>query len=202
MHVVHRVGLLIVGVLVVLGIGSHQPIEAQSSGLGGGFGPVEAPETRPKPAPRVHVYRPCTDKEAAIHRALERPISMPFQSDTPLGDALEYVRQATSQGEGAIEGGVPIYVDEIGLQEAEQSLQSPVRISLEGIPLKTTLRLLLDQLDLGYEVYPDGLIEISAKQHIEQQADPMLLILDELRALRREVEELRREVSASKGKDD
>jgi hypothetical protein len=188
------------GALLSFGIGTHQPIEAQSPGLGGGFGPVETPKARPQAAPRVHFSRPYTEKEAAIHRALERPILMPFETDTPLGDALEYVRQATSQGEGAIEGGIPIYVDEIGLQEAEQSLQSPIKIALEGIPLKTTLRLLLDQLDLAYEVYPDGLIEINAKHRVEQQADPMLLILDELRALRAEVEELRRAVSAPKGK--
>ncbi|WP_169975403.1 tetratricopeptide repeat protein [Tautonia rosea] len=95
-----------------------------------------------------------------IQRRLEQPISMPFDTDTPLADALEYIRQATADEK--LINGIPIYVDEIGLQEAEQSLQSPIKINLDGIPLKTTLRLMLDQLDLSYTVY-DDLLEITAK---------------------------------------
>jgi tetratricopeptide (TPR) repeat protein len=95
-----------------------------------------------------------------IQDKLQQPISMPFETDTPLGDALEYIRQATAD-ENLING-IPIYVDEIGLQEAEQSLQSPIKINLDGIPLRTTLRLMLDQLDLTFTVY-DGFLEINAK---------------------------------------
>ncbi|WP_152049860.1 tetratricopeptide repeat protein [Tautonia marina] len=95
-----------------------------------------------------------------IQRRLEQPISMPFDTDTPLSDALEYIRQATADEK--LINGIPIYVDEIGLQEAEQSLQSPIKMNLDGIPLKTTLRLMLDQLDLSYTVY-DDLLEITAK---------------------------------------
>ncbi|MEW4567667.1 hypothetical protein AB1L88_07330 [Tautonia sp. JC769] len=95
-----------------------------------------------------------------IQNRLEQPISMPFDTDTPLSDALEYIRQATADEK--LINGIPIYVDEIGLQEAEQSLQSPIKMNLDGIPLKTTLRLMLDQLDLSYTVY-DDLLEITAK---------------------------------------
>ncbi|QDV36795.1 RNA polymerase sigma factor [Tautonia plasticadhaerens] len=89
---------------------------------------------------------------------LEQPIAMPFENDTPLDDVLDYIRQATADENHR--QGIPIYVDEFGLQQAEQSLQSPVKITLEGIPLRTTLWLALKQLDLAYTVI-DGVLIIS-----------------------------------------
>ena len=43
---------------------------------------------------------------------------MSFENETPLEDVLKYVKQA-HQGP-AFPDGIPIYVDPIGLQEAEQ----------------------------------------------------------------------------------
>ena len=60
-----------------------------------------------------------------------------------------------------MQNGIPIYVDPKGLNEAEKTMQSPVQLSLEGTKLKTSLRLMLDQLDLAYYV-KDGLLVISA----------------------------------------
>jgi hypothetical protein len=80
---------------------------------------------------------------------LEKPISMTFANDTPLGDVLKYIKQATTAAGFA---GIPIHVDPIGLQEAEKTEQSTVKLDLEGVPLKTTLRLLLEQLGLAYKV--------------------------------------------------
>ncbi len=48
--------------------------------------------------------------------------------------------------------GIPIYVDPQGLQDADQTMKSTSTIDLEGIPLRTTLALLLRQLHLGYKV--------------------------------------------------
>ena len=74
---------------------------------------------------------------------------MSFNEDTPLEDVLKYIKQATQEPD--ISRGIPIYVDPIGLQEAEKSMTSTVRnIDLEGVPLKVTLKLLLNQLDLTY----------------------------------------------------
>ncbi|WP_145274516.1 hypothetical protein [Tautonia plasticadhaerens] len=186
-----RLGWLLIGSILVLTIGSHRPTSAQFGGAGGGFGQAVPPDPAEGPAPRIHVAIPYSEAAVRITGLLDRPITMPFDSDTPLGDALEYIRQATAEAEGGMEQGIPIYVDEIGLQDAEQSLQSPIRISLEGIPLKTTLRLMLDQLDLVYEVLPEGLLLITSKESENSAADPMLLLLDEVRALRAEVRELK-----------
>ena len=35
--------------------------------------------------------------------------------------------------------GIPIYLDPVGLQEAEKTMTSPITLDLEGVPLKTTL---------------------------------------------------------------
>ena len=56
--------------------------------------------------------------------------------------------------------GLPIYIDPDGLKEAEVTMASTITMNLEGIPLRTTLRLLLSQLHLIYKV-EDGLLLIT-----------------------------------------
>ncbi len=90
---------------------------------------------------------------------LEEPVSMSFHDDTPLEDVLKYIKQATTT---ATYAGIPIYVDPLGLQEAEKSMTSTVRnMDLEGVPLRRTLHLLLKQLDLAYFV-DDGVLYITS----------------------------------------
>ena len=88
---------------------------------------------------------------------LEEPVSMSFANETPLEDVLKYIKSAT---QGPNDTGIPIYVDPAGLSEAEKTMTSPVSLDLEGVPLKTTLRLLLKQLGLTYAV-EDGLLTIT-----------------------------------------
>jgi hypothetical protein len=90
---------------------------------------------------------------------LEEPLAMNFPQEQPLEDVLKYIKQAT---QGAGYGGIPIYVDPIGLQEAEKTMTSPVSIDLEGVPLRRTLQLLLTQLGLCYYV-DDGLLVITSQ---------------------------------------
>ena len=46
-----------------------------------------------------------------------------------------------------------IYVDPVGLMEAQKSMTSTMRgLDVERVPLRTTLRLMLGQLDLAYVV--------------------------------------------------
>jgi hypothetical protein len=113
-------------------------------------------------------------ENARILEALRRPIKMRFANETPLDDVLKYVRQATSTPDYP---GIPIYVDPIGLQEAERSLNSTVQIDLEGVPLKETLRLCLKQLGLVYEV-KDGRLRITSVDEFEEPdlEDPFLIV--------------------------
>ncbi len=102
---------------------------------------------------------------------LDEPVSMSFKEDTPLEDVLKYVKQATTT---KTYGGIPIYVDPRGLQEAEKSMTSTVRnMELESIPLRRTLQLLLNQLDLMYFV-DDGILYITSKESKMERLGPAM----------------------------
>ena len=85
---------------------------------------------------------------------------MSFANETPLDDVLKYIKQATTTPTFS---GIPIYVDPIGLQEAERSLNSTVQMDLEGVPLGRTLQLMLAQLGLIYFV-EDGMLYITSAE--------------------------------------
>ena len=130
-------------------------------------------------------------KSQTILAKLDEPISMSFSDDTPLEDVLKYIKQATTT---ATYSGIPIYVDPLGLQEAEKSMTSTVRnMDLEGVPLKRTLQLLLKQIDLVYFV-EDGMLYITAgesevaKRHLEPaMAEPSPILQKVARAERGEL---------------
>jgi len=106
-------------------------------------------------------------KTKSIQAKLDQPIAMSFPNETPLEDVLKYIKQATQD---ANDSGIPIYVDPLGMQEADKTLTSPVSIDLEGVPLKTTLRLLLKQLGLTYTV-KDGFLMITSQESEDQQTE-------------------------------
>jgi hypothetical protein len=99
-------------------------------------------------------------KAHALLAKLEEPVSMSFADETPLEDVLKYIKSAT---QGPNDTGLPIYVDPEGLTRARKTMQSPVTLDLEGVPLKTTLRLLLKQIGLTYSI-KDGLLTITSEQ--------------------------------------
>jgi RNA polymerase sigma factor (sigma-70 family) len=152
-----------------------------SSGMGMGLGGIGggamggAPEEVTAHDTRLRIaelapYVASFDKSPTtkgILTKLDEPISMNFANETTLEDIVNYIREASrTKGQPAI----PIYVDPAGLAEAEKTLQSPVVIDLEGVPLKTTLRLLLKQLGLAYCV-KDGLLIISSPQGIVDELE-------------------------------
>jgi hypothetical protein len=98
-------------------------------------------------------------ENARIFEALERRIPMKL-SNRSLDDLLNYVKQATSTPSYP---GIPFYVDPVGLHESERSLHSTITIDLEGVPLKTTLRLCLNQISLDYWVN-DGYVQITSAE--------------------------------------
>jgi hypothetical protein len=85
---------------------------------------------------------------------------MPFGTETPLRNVFQHIRESARDPQGKM---IPIYVDPIGLQEAEKTLDSPILIQLEDVPVRTTLRLILRQLNLIYKV-EDGMLKITAEQ--------------------------------------
>ena len=105
-------------------------------------------------------------KTKEVLEKLDWPIAMSFGDETPLDDMLRYITQATTTADFA---GIPIVVDPLGLKEVRRSLNSTVLIDLEGVPLKTSLRLMLKQLDLAY-IVEDGRLLISSSTRIQERA--------------------------------
>jgi hypothetical protein len=99
----------------------------------------------------------------AVLAKLEQPVVMPFGQSTPLSDVLKYIKSATKQGPN--DPGIPTYADAAAFKKAEKTLSSTVRIELEGVPLKTSLSLLLKQLGLTY-VVRNGALSITSSNAI------------------------------------
>jgi hypothetical protein len=105
-------------------------------------------------------------KTGAVLAALERPVPMGFANETPLEEVVSYIKQATKSPTFP---GLSIILDDYGFREAEKTPGSPVSMELEGVPLKTTLRLMLRQLGLTFLVKNDQVI-ISAENRNVQRA--------------------------------
>jgi hypothetical protein len=102
-----------------------------------------------------------TALNARIHEALKQRVPMRFDEETPLEDVFKSIRKATAGADGK---GIPIYVDPIGLSEADKSIRSTVRyVGFDGVPLRTSLRAFLRQCDLAYRVQ-DGLVVITSEK--------------------------------------
>jgi RNA polymerase sigma factor (sigma-70 family) len=103
--------------------------------------------------------RPGTDpKSQALLARLEDEIPMNFPNPTPLRDVLKYIENATAGPDEAIQ----IYVDPATLQEDEKNaseklMKSPITIKLNGIPLRRSLKLIAEQIGMGYGIR-DGVV--------------------------------------------
>lgn len=146
-----------------------------------GPGPVSNEMTRPDskgefagPIAEWSILVDRTPKTLAILADLEKPISMKFPDDTPLADVISYLRETTKSA--AFPEGLPIYVDPQGLQDSDKTMASTVAIELEGIPLKTTLTLLLRQLGMVYHVRDGVLILTSASSDDDPSPFDRLLL--------------------------
>ncbi|MDR3638806.1 MAG: sigma-70 family RNA polymerase sigma factor [Isosphaeraceae bacterium] len=112
-------------------------------------------------------------KTRAILEALKKRIPMEFANETPLEDVFAYIREETKTKD--FPGGLPIYVDPVGLQEAEKTLASPVQMDIKGVALRETLRLMLKQLGLVYEVR-DGIVTITSAESEDMVPVPILTL--------------------------
>ena len=94
---------------------------------------------RPSLPTKLSGFPPCDDRtepaNARILAAIEQPIPMHFPSPTPLEDILRHIKKATASPDGKR---FPIFVDPIGLQEAERAClqrrsSTALSTSLSGI---------------------------------------------------------------------
>jgi hypothetical protein len=106
------------------------------------------------------------ERSRRISARLTGSLPMSFPNETPLEDVLKYLRQATKASD--LPDGIPIYVDPLGLQEAEKTMVSPVSIDVKDVPLRTSLSLLLKQLGLAYRL-KDGLLVITSQESLDEE---------------------------------
>ena len=134
-------------------------VSATPKQAGAGPGPGGGRPTRktaPGATPEVPRPDPFALKSQAIGKKLDDSITLSFPEKTPLEDVFRFIEKATRSPDGT---GIPIYID----PGARSSLKNLVQIDLEGVPLRTTLTLLLSQEGLTWAI-EDGLLLISTEQ--------------------------------------
>ena len=118
-----------------------------------------APGDRPGSTPG---NRPGSDpRSQALLARLEETIPMNFPNPTPLEEVLKYIKQATAGPDGE---GIPIYVDPVNPdgdslddKDWEKLRKTPITMDLTGVPLRRTLKLIAEQLGMGYGI-KDGMV--------------------------------------------
>ncbi len=116
----------------------------------------------------LSLYRNLRSEE--IYNALEVPITLTYADGDPLDVVLKDIKAQTTKNPKLpkIPSGIPIYVDPLGLQEAERSLNSLVKRppSADTLTLSEHLARVLDSLGLAYQV-KDGYLMITSKESID-----------------------------------
>jgi hypothetical protein len=134
----------------------------------------------------ISIYR--NPQTEAILDALDQPIALTYEDGAPLDLVLKEFKMRTTKNPKlpGIPTGIPIYVDPIGLQEAERSLHATVKRppSADTLAIGEHLRRVLEPLGLGYEV-KDGFLMISSKESLDVPVggdfDPYVRYRDVLR---------------------
>jgi hypothetical protein len=99
---------------------------------------------------------------------LEQPVDLHFDK-APLEEVLKFINKASTRPKDNV---LPIYVDPVGLMEAEVKTNAPVSIeSKKGESLKSSLGRLLKPVGLTYQV-KDGLLTIISPVEVDEPAVP------------------------------
>jgi hypothetical protein len=105
-----------------------------------------------------YLEQPSADpSEARIHAALDKPADIQFV-ETPLKDAIDFL---------AAEHGIPMVLNAKNLEEAGMTMDTPVTKNLSGLTLRSTLNLLLDELELTY-VIQNGVLMITTEAEAQK----------------------------------
>ena len=119
-----------------------------------------------------HFFRAVDEEDLsqATNGKLNEIHPFPFGSETGLYAVVNYLKEATQDDQ--FPSGIPIYLDETSLRAHELTPEDlTVKLALEGVALKTSLRLALKQIGLVY-IVKEGVLIIS---HPESES-----LLDEI----------------------
>ena len=104
--------------------------------------------------------------QASVQDVLLRPYRFPFNQPTSLTQVCLHLKQTL---------GVPVVLDIAALDRQDVDADDTVQLELDGVRLKTGLKLLLDQVGLTYQVVPDdNLLIITDRAGLRGSAGPDL----------------------------
>ncbi len=177
------VGLMIAGRYVLLAQDRPGPAAPDSTRLPR-QPPIGTPKVLTEPAAGADRGRdPVGTKGLAtvnsLQDAIVRPYSFPFARPTSLEQVCTHLRQTLK---------APVVLDLAALDRQQVEPDNTVQLELEGVRLKTGLKLLLDQVGLTFHIVAeDNLLIITDR---EGSTDPADRIWSELSALHRDVHDL------------
>ena len=115
----------------------------------------------------------------SIQDALLKPYPFRFARPTPLADVAQQLSR---------ELGLPVVLDLAALGRLDVKPEDAVKLELQGVRLKTGLKLLLDQVGLTYKVVAeDNLLILTDKQGSE---DPIERVMAEIHELHRDIHDI------------
>jgi len=115
----------------------------------------------------------------SIQDALLKPYPFRFARPTPLADVAQQLSR---------ELGLPVVLDLAALGRLDVKPEDTVKLELQGVRLKTGLKLLLDQVGLTYKVVAeDNLLILTDKQGSE---DPIERVMAEIHELHRDIHDI------------
>jgi RNA polymerase sigma factor (sigma-70 family) len=168
----HAVGVLCAaGLLATVALAQ----QGKTSARGGLSNPVRDAITTPQDRPSETIpknanreSRDVEQKQQAVQQQLSLIIDADFRDGVTLEEFLKYIKQVTTKAKPP---GLPIYVDPVGLQEAEKSMSSKLIIDLKQRPVSVVLRSALRSVGLAGRA-KDGFYMIeSEEQSVVERLD-------------------------------
>lgn len=149
-------------------------------------------QDRPRPPAAQAAPAPALGT-TTVQDALLKPYRFPFAKPTPLDEAAKHLGLTLN---------APVAIDRAALDRAGVKIDDTVQLDLQGVRLKTGLKLLLDQLDLTFKVVAeDNLLVITDAAGSD---DPVDRVLTQVKSLHDDVHDLQDaldEVRAALGLD-
>lgn len=113
---------------------------------------IPFPGARPLPEDFVEPLFPhITDADAEINRKLNKNISVNFR-DASLTDAVSQISELS---------GIPVILDVVAIEEAGLLIDEPVSLKVSNTPVRTILKLLLEDLELTIFV-EDAVVKVTS----------------------------------------
>jgi hypothetical protein len=114
---------------------------------------------------------------------MNRPLALTYPDDASLEQVLKDIK-LRSTGQPKIPAGIPIYVDPIGLSEADKTMTSTIKRppSDQKLTLREHLKRVLEPLGLDFTI-KDGFLMITSQEAVDERSedDPYLGFSDVLR---------------------